>query len=447
MTFNELNLNTSLRNALSDLGYNTPSTIQHKVFPVVMSGCDVIGIAQTGTGKTLAYLLPALRQWKFTQKKQPQILIVVPTRELVVQVVREVEKLIPYMSVVVTGVYGGVNIKTQLEIIHKGIDVIVGTPGRLLDLTLTGVLKLKEVKKFVIDEVDEMLSLGFRPQLTRLMDLLPTKRQNLMFSATLTPDVENIIDIFFTKPIRIEATPIGTPLEQITQQAYTVPNINTKLNLASLILKNKDEFVKVLIFTATKKQADRLFENFEPLFGQEVGVIHSNKAQNNRFNTVKNFQNGNIRLLIATDIIARGIDISEVTHVLNFDIPEVPETYIHRIGRTGRVDKRGIAISIFTTQQNEERQKIENLMNTKIPELPLPAELVFSDILTEEEMPVVVMPNVPVKNPVIKAENSAFHDKKDKNKKINIKLTRAMRMKLKYKKAKTRGQKPRGKNK
>src|SRR5688572_13088633 len=212
MTFDELNLNTPLLNALSDLGYIHPTTIQHKAFSVIMSGRDVVGIAQTGTGKTFAYLLPCLRQWKFSKEKVPQILILVPTRELVVQVLEEIQKLSKYMSVSATGVYGGTNINTQIGEVMKGVEIIVATPGRLIDLSLKGALKLKAIKKLVIDEVDEMLNLGFRSQLKLVLDLLPLKRQNIMFSATMTKDVEVLIHDFFNQPLKIEAAPTGTPL-------------------------------------------------------------------------------------------------------------------------------------------------------------------------------------------------------------------------------------------
>ena len=225
MTFDDLNLNTALLSALDDLGYTTPTTIQERVFPIVMSGKDVCGIAQTGTGKTFAYLLPCLRQWKFSKDKSPQILIVVPTRELVAQVVEEVKKLTPYMSLVVTGVYGGVNINTQKLEVEKGVDVLVATPGRLYDLALAGAFKTKTIKKLVIDEVDEMLNLGFRTQLKNILDLLPAKRQNLLFSATITEEIEALIEMYFNDPVRVEAAPTGTPLENIIQTGYEVPKI------------------------------------------------------------------------------------------------------------------------------------------------------------------------------------------------------------------------------
>jgi len=441
MTFKDLNLNASLLNALDDLGYTKPTTIQQKVFPVMMSGKDVCGIAQTGTGKTFAYLLPALRQWKFTKDKSPSILIVVPTRELVAQVVDAVKELTKYMTVVVAGVYGGVNINTQKITMENGLDVLVATPGRLYDLALSGSLKLKSVKKLVVDEVDEMLNLGFRTQLKNILDLLPPKRQNLMFSATMTDEVEALMNIYFSDPVRVEAAPNGTPLENISQTAYEVPNFYTKVNLLGLMLSENKDITKGLVFVGTKKLADELYEELEPKFPGTVGVIHSNKEQNHRFNTVNQFQNGTYRFIIATDIIARGLDISEVTHVINFDTPEVPENYIHRIGRTGRADKKGISITFITEKEKEAQARIEALMNYQIPITPLPENLVISNVLTEDEKPKVYMKIIQVKVPFRETPGPAFHEKSAKNSKVNFTTSRKDKMMKKYGKPKTRGQK------
>ena len=441
MTFEDLNLNNALFSALSDLGYTNPTTIQHKVFPVVMSGRDVCGIAQTGTGKTFAYLLPCLKQWKFSKEKDPQILIVVPTRELVAQVVQTVKDLTTYMTVRVVGVYGGVNINTQALEVHKGVDVLVATPGRLYDLCMNGAVKTKAIKKLVIDEVDEMLNLGFRTQLKNILDLLPPKRQNLMFSATITPDVEMLISTYFNDPERVEAAPTGTPLENIEQTGYLVANFYTKVNLLQLLLTEDKTMTKVLVFAATKKLADELYDQLEPKFTGTVGVIHSNKEQNHRFNTVKQFHEGTYRFIIATDIVARGIDIAEVTHVINFDVPEVPENYIHRIGRTGRADKKGIAITFITEKEKPQLEIIETLMRYDVPLQELPENLVISDVLTEDEIPKVFMKTYQVRLPKKEEVGPAFHEKSAKNSKVNFVVRRKDRMMKKYGKPITRGQK------
>jgi len=441
MTFDDLNLNTPLLSALDDLGYINPTTIQRKVFPIVMSGKDVCGIAQTGTGKTFAYLLPCLRQWKFSKDKAPQILIIVPTRELVAQVVESVKALTPYMSLIVIGVYGGVNINTQKTEVEKGVDLLVATPGRLYDLAMNGAFKTKMIKKLVIDEVDEMLNLGFRTQLKNILDLLPPRRQNLLFSATITEEVETLVETYFNDPIRVEAAPTGTPLENIIQSGYQVPNFHTKVNLLELLLSEEKSMTKVLIFVATKKLADQLYEQLAAKFPGTAGVIHSNKEQNNRFNTVKQFQEGNYRFIIATDIVARGIDINEVTHVINFDTPEVPENYIHRIGRTGRADKKGIAITFITENEKSSLSMIETLMKYQLPIVELPQNLVISEVLTEDEIPKVFMKIIQLKTPKKEEVGPAFHEKSAKNSKVNYIVKKKDRMMKKYGKPITRGQK------
>ena len=442
MTFEDLNLCNALLSALNDAGYTNPTTIQHRVFAVVMSGRDVCGIAQTGTGKTFAYLLPCLNQWKFNKEKKAQIVIIVPTRELVAQVVNVAKELTTYMSVTVVGVYGGANINTQAAEVIKGVDVLVATPGRLFDLLMNGAVKTKSIKKVVIDEMDEMLNLGFRTQIKNILDLLPAKRQNLLFSATITEDVELLMDTFFNEPTRVEAAPTGTPLENIEQIGYAIPNFYTKVNLLKLMLAQDQTMTKLLVFVATKKLADELYTQLETIYLETCGVIHSNKEQNHRFNTVKQFHEGTYRFIIATDIVARGIDISEVTHVINFDVPEVPENYIHRIGRTGRADKKGIAITFFTAKEKPLMDTIQALMKYEVPLLPLPENLEISEVLTEDEIPKVFMKTYLVKLPKKEEVGPAFHQKSAKNSKVNVIVRKKDRMMKKYGKPKTRGQKP-----
>lgn len=416
MTFDELNLNKPLFKALEDMGMTHPTSIQAKAIPVVMSGKDVIGIAQTGTGKTLAYLLPCLRLWKFTKHRFPEVLIIVPTRELVAQVVEEVEKLSTYSNVVVGGVYGGHNMNNHRILVENGLDVLVATPGRLMALATEGTLRLKHIKRLIIDEVDEMLNLGFRPQLTRILDMLPEKRQNLMFSATMTKEVDDLLKTFFNFPVTIEAAPTGTPLENIEQSGYHLPNFNTKVNFLALLLEEQEDMTKVLIFTATKKMADLLYEKMEEKHPEQVGLIHSNKAQNNRFKNLRNFHDGTFRMLIATDIVARGLDISEVSHVINFEMPDVAENYMHRIGRTGRANKSGIAISFITEKEQEFQKNAEALMKQPINIKENPEHLEISEELIPSEMPQIHMRNTLAKEPKIKESQGAFHEKKHKDK-------------------------------
>lgn len=420
ITFKDLNLPKQLINALSDIGFETPTPIQEKAFPVIMSGKDVVGIAQTGTGKTFSYLLPILRQLSFSQQRQPRVLVVVPTRELVMQVVGEIEKLSKYMNVRFTGVYGGGNINIQKQKVYDGLDILVATPGRLIDLTLSRTLQFNGIQKLVIDEVDEMLNLGFRAQLVKILDILPEKRQNLMFSATLNEDVEMMIENYFTKPVYVELITRGTPLEKIIQQAYLVPNFYTKVNLLENLLQTEKEFKKVLVFVKNKKIADEIFKELETEFSSEIGVIHSNKTQPQRFNAVKQFDEGTHRLLIATDVIARGLDLKDVTHVLNFDMPlKDPNSYIHRIGRTGRADKTGIALSFVTKADVEIQKSIETLMNKKMTVLEIPESVEISINLTQDEKPVTREKNIN-KNKKLVKPTGAFHEKSDKNKKVNL---------------------------
>lgn len=434
MTFDDLNLNNPLRNALADLEYVNPTPIQVEAFSPVMSGKDLVGVAQTGTGKTFAYLLPLLRLLKFSKEGHPRILILVPTRELVVQVVQEVEKLTTYMTARVVGVYGGTNINTQKKNMYGGVDILVGTPGRFFDLAMARAFKLKHIKKFVIDEVDEMLNLGFRTQLKNVMDLLPERRQNLLFSATLTEDVEDLINDYFYQPAKIEVAPHGTPLEQIVQQGYSVPNFNTKSNLLKLLLETNEDMNKVLVFIRTKKLADKLFEKISPHFSEKVGVIHSNKTQNFRLRMVEEFDEGNLSVLIATDIIARGLDISGVSHVINFDMTETPADYIHRIGRTGRADLKGIAISFISEKEKEGQEAIEELMDKEILMLPTPEDLVISDELIEEEKERMGGDKHYFKPATLKNSKGAFHQKLEKNQKVNrAKEKRQARMEEKKK--------------
>jgi len=417
-SFNDLNLSKPVLRALQDLGLENPTPIQEKAFSVIMSGKDAVGIAQTGTGKTFAYLIPVLRQMTYSEQRHPRVLIVVPTRELVVQVVAEIEKLTKYMSLRVFGIYGASNINTQKQKVYDGLDILVATPGRLIDLTHSRTLQFSAVKKLIIDEVDEMLNLGFRPQLKQILEMLPPKRQNLMFSATLTEDVETIIEKYFNAPEYIEVITRGTPLEKIIQQAYIVPNFYSKVNLLKWLLQTDEAMTRVLLFVKNKKIADDLEKELEE-FSEDIGIIHSNKSQPHRFNAVKQFQDGTNRLLIATDVIARGLDLRDVTHVINFDIPKDPSSYIHRIGRTGRADKAGTALSFITSKEIEMQEAIEELMDKKIDLLDLPADVELSDELTADEIPAVRDKNLK-KTKRIVIPTGAFHEKKAKNKKVQL---------------------------
>ncbi len=417
-TFEQFNLPKSVQKAIDDLGFSKPTPIQEKSFAVIMSGRDMMGIAQTGTGKTLAYLLPLLKLYKFTPTETPKIVILVPTRELVVQVAEEVEKLSKYMSVRTISIYGGVNINTQKTAVYQGCDILVGTPGRVMDLALDNVIRFDETQKLVIDEFDEMLNLGFRPQLTSILAMMKPKRQNILFSATMTEDVDAVLNDYFDFPEEVTLSPSGTPLEQITQLSYDVPNFHTKVNLLRHLLETDASIDRVLVFVNNKKISDMLHERIDELFPGQFGVIHSNKSQNYRLNTMASFQNGNLRGLITTDVMARGLDISNISHVINFEMPEMPEQYMHRIGRTGRADATGTAISFVTPREQEMKIEVELLMDTEIPVLELPAEIEISTQLIGPEKEKEKIKFL-LKKPKLDG-SGAFHEKSEKNKKVNL---------------------------
>ena len=418
-TFEQFNLPKSVQKAIDDLGFVTPTPIQEKSFSVIMSGRDMMGIAQTGTGKTFAYLLPLLKLYKFTPTDTPKIVILVPTRELVVQVVEEVEKLTKYMSVRTLGIYGGVNINTQKKSVYQGIDILVGTPGRVMDLALDSVIRFDDTQKLVIDEFDEMLNLGFRVQLTSILAMMTrNKRQNILFSATMTDEVDAILNDFFDFPEEVTLAASGTPLENIKQISYNVPNFNTKVNLLIHLLESDESMERILVFVNNKKISDLLHERIEEQFDGQFGVIHSNKSQNYRLSTMASFQEGELRGIITTDIMARGLDISNISHVINFEAPEMPELYMHRIGRTGRADATGTAISFITPREEDFKTEVEELMGQVLEIVEFPEVVEISSKLIEPEkdkQPIKFL----LKKPKLDGEG-AFHEKSKKNKKVNL---------------------------
>lgn len=441
MSFRDLNLNNPLYNALDDLGFTTPTPIQKEAFNVVASGRDVVGIAQTGTGKTYAYMLPILKNLPFSKQANPRVVIMVPTRELVVQVVEEIEKLTKYINVRILGVYGGVNINPQKQAVSQGLDILVATPGRLFDLAVSHVLQLKSVQKIVIDEVDVMLDLGFRHQLLNIFDILPERRQNIMFSATMTDDVDEFINDFFTAPVQVTIAISGTPLENISQERYDIPNFYSKVNVLEHLLSDKQTYTKVLIFVSHKKMADLLFDKIEELFPNQSCVIHSNKTQNYRLRSIEQFKEGAHRILIATDVMARGLDIDHVSHVINFDTPHFPENYLHRIGRTGRAEREGQTLLFSTEAEQDFVKAIETLMQMEIPLKEIPEGVKLSTELIEQERPQNKERNNPLKRSDADMPGAAFHEKKEKNKKQNLGGSYHREIAKKYKKPKTRGDK------
>lgn len=439
--FEKFNLRKQVYNAVQDLGFEKPTPIQEKAFSIVLSGKDILGIAQTGTGKTFAYALPIIEGLSFSKQVQPRVLILVPTRELVMQVVDEIEKLTKYLNIRVLPIFGGVNINTQRIRLAEGCDIIVATPGRLYDLILSQTINTKSIKKLVIDEVDIMLDLGFRPQLMNIFELMNDKRQNIMFSATMTDEVEELISNFFVAPEKISIAVSGTPLENIAQSSFQVENFYTKINLLKHLLADFKTFKKVLVFVDSKRKADKLFIEMEEEYGRECGVIHSNKAQSTRFQTIEKFDSGANRILIATDVIARGLDLDKVSHVINFDTPVFPENYMHRIGRTGRAEEEGSSILFSNEAELKYKMAIEQLMDYKIPVIKFPTEVKVSDRLLPEEQPDDFIDKNPARNDKNLDKGASYHEKKEKNKKVNLGGSYKQTIEKKYKKPKTRGDK------
>ena len=343
------------------------------------------------------------------------------------------------MTIRVLGVYGGVNMNTQKQAAMNGADIVVATPGRLYDLTLCKALKLRAVKKLVIDEVDVMLDLGFRFQLTNILELLPESRQNILFSATMLEEVDLLIDAFFKTPVKISIAVSGTPLDNIAQCCYPVPNFYTKVNLLAHLLQDKEEYSKVLVFTASKRHADRLYEALEEQYGAETGVVHANKTQNYRLRSIRQFDEGSNRILLTTDVMARGLDLEKITHVINFDTPAYPENYMHRIGRTGRAEQEGKTTLFYTPKEVPAKEAIETLMAYQIPLIDFPMEVEISTQLTPDERPKDAKNHN--RNLKLVTPDTGFHEKKEKNKKTNQGGSYRRKLAAKYKKPKTKGDK------
>ena len=432
MEFRDMKMPKALIRALDDMELKQPSPIQEQVFSVVKAGRNVNGIAQTGTGKTLAYLLPILSLHQFSNAKNPSVMILVPTRELVRQVEEEIVRLTPYMTVRVFGIFGGVNTKPQAEKIMEGLDIIVGTPGRVADFVNTGVLALKNIKRLVIDEFDEMLNQGFRAQLKMILDKMPERRQNLLFSATINPEVEEMMEEYFEMMDQVEVAPAGKPLETIHQVKYEVPNFYSKVNLLEIILK-APEITRALVFVGNKKRAELLYDTLIESGIDNLSYMHANKNQNRRFETLDDFELGYSRIMIATDLLARGLDIKDVSHVINFDLPEIEESYIHRIGRTGRFGKKGVAISFVSENDGEMMNNLEELMGLRVPSSELPDSYKVSETLLSEEIPSIYMPDY-LGNHNQKLVGTAFHEKAEHNQKTNVRFDYEAAMKKKYKK-------------
>ncbi len=412
-TFESFNLNKQLLNAVGDLGFSAPTEIQKKSIPIILAGQEIIGIAQTGTGKTAAYLLPVLMKIKFAQGEGPRAVILAPTKELTIQIAEHAIQLAKYTDLRIMPIYGGIGPKTQIEMLQQGIDILIATPGRFTELYQRNELSPKEIKILVLDEADRMMDMGFMPQLRKILEVLPRKRQNLLFSATFSERVEKLSAEFLEFPIKVEVTPQATAAKQVEQELYQVPNIKTKINFLAHLLQNKEEFNRVMIFTRTKESADNVFNFIERKGLGPVKVIHSNKGQNSRINAVNEFKEGKLRVLVSTDVTARGIDVVKVSHVINFDVPAFHEDYVHRIGRTGRAFQEGKAITFATKAELYHIEKIEKLIREKIPVKDLPAAVEVEKTPFEESQAMALDIDWQKKkdDPSFKG---AFHEKKRK---------------------------------
>lgn len=434
--FEQFSLNKQLLNAIEDLGYTEPTPIQLKAIPTVMNGQDVLGVAQTGTGKTAAYAIPLIMKLKYAQGMNPRVLVLSPTRELAIQIHQDIVALAKYTDLRAVVLYGGLGPKAQKEILSKGLDIVIATPGRLVELYLAGDLILKDLKTLIIDEADKMLDMGFIHKINKILEIVPRKRQNMLFSATMSDKVKTLAGDFLEFPITVEIAPQATPAEKIEQYLYRVPNIRTKINLLQKFLENKEEFSKVIVFCKTRQIAENLYHYAERMYGKDqVRVIHANKGQNTRINSIQAFKEEDVRILIGTDVASRGIDVANVSHVINFDVPLIHEDYVHRIGRTGRANQSGISITFCNPAEEYHIEKIQKLIRQKITELEVPENLYIKDTPFTESQAIAKEIDLQKRkeNPDFKG---AFHEKKFANSKLSKNLSDQA-----YKKAKDKERK------
>jgi len=384
-TFEDFKFNRQILNAIDDAGYAEPTPVQQKAIPPILNGQDVMGIAQTGTGKTAAYVLPIIMKLKYAQGESPRALIVAPTRELAMQIEENVKIFAKYTDLRVVTLYGGLGPKTQIEQVGKGVDIIVATPGRFMDIYLAGHLVMKQLQVLVLDEADKMMDMGFMPQINRILEVVPRKRQNLLFSATMSDKIHQLSANFLEFPTVIEVTPQATPAQTVDQRLYYVPNVKTKINLLKYLLDNTEEIKKLMLFCKTRTVAEDVYKFLARKYNeQEARVLHANKGQNTRINSMNAFKNDEVKILVSTDVAARGIDVNDVSHVINFDVPFVTEDYVHRIGRTGRAFQLGEAITFCTPAEEYYLRKIEKLIRQSIPVFDVPADVFVEQTSFEE---------------------------------------------------------------
>ena len=436
-TFEELKVAKSILKALDDIGFKEPTPIQQKAIPKINSGANIVGIAQTGTGKTAAYLLPLLTKLRKPEGVDPRVVVLVPTRELSIQVGEDIAELTTYSELRHAAVFGGIGWTKHAELLEPGADILVATPGRLWDLYQAGALRLKKIKFLVIDEADRMLDMGFLPQLRQLQEIIPARRQNLLFSATFSEKIEKLAEEFLDYYEKLEVAPSATPVELVTQKAYKVPNYRTKLNLIQYLLKDEENFSRVVIFVKTKEHAEGVFKVIQRKTEGEKRILHSNKGQNVRINSIQAFKNGEVRILITTDVSARGMDVSQVSHVINFDLPNDYDDYIHRIGRTARAGNRGDAITLIDPSDEWHWKKIENLIRQEIElqELPDEVEIVETEFSESQDQLREIDRQRKIDDPTFQG---AFHQKKRRGSSKRSYEDRFQRTKARQKRKKKR---------
>lgn len=367
MSFKSLGLSDSLIKAVSKQGYDQPTTIQFKSIPLILEGKDVLASAQTGTGKTAGFTLPMLQLLSKTQptKRRPvRALVLTPTRELAAQVQQNIKQYGRFENLRSTVIFGGVSQKPQVAALKNGVDILIATPGRLLDLNNQGLLSLKQVEMLVLDEADRMLDMGFLRDIKKIMNLIPSQRQTLLFSATFSKEIRSLSHSFLKNPVSVESTPENTTVDAIEQQVYRVAKAK-KTDLLIKLIKDED-WEQVLVFTRTKHGANKLVKKLDAAM-ISAAPIHGNKSQTARTKALSGFKNGDVKVLVATDIASRGLDIPLLPHVVNFEIPNVPEDYVHRIGRTGRAGASGLAVSLVSADETVFLKDIEKLIGFKIP--------------------------------------------------------------------------------
>ena len=366
-TFAKLNLIEPLARAVADQGYEIPTPIQAQAIPPLLKGRDLLGCAQTGTGKTAAFALPVLQglDASYTGQKHIRVLVMTPTRELAAQIDDSFTTYSRHLRITSTVIFGGVNQSSQERALRKKPDILVATPGRLLDLMGQGLISLKNLDYFILDEADRMLDMGFIHDVRRVIDALPAKRQSLFFSATMPDAVAKLADRMLTNPVRIEVAPQSTTADRIEQTLLFVDKNNKRRLLETLLLK-KDNITRALVFSRTKRGADRICKDLRHK-KISADAIHGNKSQNARTRALDGFRQGNLRVLVATDIAARGIDVEGVSHVINFDLPNEPESYVHRIGRTARAGQAGQAISFCAGDERDYLKDIEKIIKKEVP--------------------------------------------------------------------------------